>query len=282
MTLREDFSRALSDYYPKDEIDTFFFMILEKIANCTKSDYILNPNIGLNPEQICFFEQSIAQLKQYQPIQYILGYAYFYDSKFVVNPNVLIPRPETEELVDWIVQTHQHKRQLRILDIGTGSGAIAISLSKKLDAKVFAFDISEEALEVSQRNADYNNCFVHWIKFDILNDIWKGESFDVIVSNPPYVRECEKEQMQPNVLNYEPHLALFVPDQDPLKYYKSIAQFAATHLKKDGYLFLEINQYLASETLDVVQKHFSECILKKDLFDNYRMILATNTSGPTL
>lgn len=274
MKLREQFRQALQNYYPKDEIDTFFFMILNKISKVSRSDYILQPNITLNTAQQLFFDRSIKQLSELQPIQYILGNTFFYNSELIVNPNVLIPRPETEELVDWIVQTHQKQENLHILDIGTGSGAIAISLAKNLNSNVIAFDISEEALEVAQLNADKNKCFVHWTTFDILNDSWEGEPFDIIVSNPPYVRECEKAQIHNNVLNYEPHLALFVPDQNPLQFYKKITRFATKHLSENGHLYFEINQYLASETIDIVKQYFNHCSLRKDLFNNYRMIQA--------
>ena len=210
-------------------------------------------------------------LKKEQPIQYILGTTEFYGLPFKVNTHVLIPRPETEELVAWVLKHAINKQgatnNYRILDIGTGSGCIAISLAKNLPkSKVYALDVSKEALKIAIQNAELNNVAIEFVEANILDigtcDLdFKNLKFDIIVSNPPYVREQEKEFMKPNVVNNEPHLALFVKDKNPLQFYKAITEFALGRLKEEGALFFEINEYLGN---DMIQ------ILKKNHFGNFR------------
>jgi release factor glutamine methyltransferase len=231
--------------------------------------------------------RALEDLKKEIPIQYILGETEFFGLPFKVNSNVLIPRPETEELVDWIIDTQKtnlNSDKLHILDIGTGSGCIAISLAKKLDhAKVYALDVSHEALDVAKRNATLNNVSIEFINANILNsETWNTEfqnlKFDIIVSNPPYVRALEKEQMKPNVVNYEPHIALFVENEDPLIFYRAIIEYAVDNLTVNGHLFFEINEYLGNQMLQLLNSfNFKAIELKQDIFKKDRMIKGINS-----
>ncbi len=272
---RIHFLEHLTPIYDQEEARNFFYLILQDLKGLSKIDVALNPEIEFTTEEKHKLDDYLEKLKKHQPIQYLLGATEFYGLTFEVNPNVLIPRPETEELVDWIIAENQYKPQLTILDIGTGSGCIAISLAKHLKAAVTAFDISDQALITAQTNADKNQTFVHFVEFDILNDLWEGDSFDCIVSNPPYVKESEKTQMKANVLENEPTLALFVPDENALVFYEKIADFARENLNPNGQLFFEINQYLGAEVIAMLkEKGFKEIQLKKDIYENDRMVSA--------
>ena len=214
-------------------------------------------------------------------MQYILGTTSFYDLEFEVNNDVLIPRPETEELVAWIlsnIEITKSANKLKILDIGTGSGCIAISLAKNIsNSEVFAIDVSEKALAVAQKNASTNEVKVIFIEENILNTESLHQTFDVIVSNPPYVRNLEKQEIHKNVLDYEPHLALFVEDDDDaLLFYRKIAHLAQKNLSENGQLYFEINQYLGKQMIELLQeKGFKNIELKKDIYGNDRMILCS-------
>jgi release factor glutamine methyltransferase len=240
--------------------------------------------------QLLRWESVLAELKKEKPIQYILGETEFYGLPFLVNENTLIPRPETEELVEWIIKSTNYEilsTKLRILDIGTGSGCIAISLAKNItNAEVSAIDISEKALATAKKNAEINKVEVSFINIDILkiNDLAElptsnfqlPTQFDIIVSNPPYVRNLEKAEIKPNVLEYEPHLALFVEDTDALLFYRKIADLAKENLSENGMLFFEINQYLGKETVELLENlGFKNIELKKDIYGNDRMIRST-------
>jgi len=276
------FHKELDTLYGKDEVDSFFNLLLEFYLDLNRIDLVLNPNLAITKTEEQPLFEALSRLKLEEPIQYILGETEFYGLKFKVNKHTLIPRPETEELVNWILeQVTSNNNQLSILDIGTGSGCIAISLAKNLpNAKVYAMDISKEALKIAKENAEINGVEVEFIHQDILgvnqNEIDSiSQNFDIIVSNPPYVRHLEKNEMKKNVLDYEPHLALFVQDNGPLLFYKAIAQFAVKNLKPNGQLFFEINQYLGRETMQLLQElDFKEIKLKQDLFGNDRMIKA--------
>ena len=249
---------------------------------------IMEETLGMNQvEAILYHDQEIAQEKKMElqrvcqelreniPIQYIYQKAYFLGLSLYVDSRVLIPRQETEELVDWIVTTHMAAPQLRILDIGTGSGAIAIALKKHLpQASLTAIDISEGALAVAQQNAKRHGVAITFLQQDILGVEDLGTSYDIIVSNPPYVRELEKKEMHANVLDYEPSLALFVPDDNPLLFYEKIAEIAAQNLTEGGALYFEINQYLGKQTLEMLHKKGFKALPRKDLNDNDRMIRA--------
>jgi release factor glutamine methyltransferase len=218
----------------------------------------------------------IDRLLNYEPIQYILGSTFFFGSDFIVDKHVLIPRPETEELVSWILEKVDTKQPIKILDIGTGSGCIAIILAKQIaQAEVYAMDVSTAALSIAKKNAEANGVVVQFIEASILE--WQSQDmfFDIIVSNPPYVRESEKEMMSPNVLNYEPHLALFVDNNNPLLFYKAIVEMSKINLTSEGLIYFEINEYLAEETKSLFSSTFFESVqLKKDIFSKNRMLCA--------
>ncbi|WP_339918136.1 peptide chain release factor N(5)-glutamine methyltransferase [Yeosuana marina] len=281
--IKELFQIELNGMYDKEEIDNFFFMIIESYLNLKRIDLALNPELSCKDNQSQLLNDALAHLKKQIPIQYILGETEFFGLPFKVNSSVLIPRPETEELVSWIInqQPKTEKQELSILDIGTGSGCIAISLAKKLpNAKVYALDVSKESLNVAKKNAKLNNVVIEFFEADILNSkAWSEEfknlTFDVIVSNPPYVRELEKDMMKNNVLKNEPHLALFVEDEDPLLFYKAITQYAVNNLTNKGRLFFEINEYLGKQMIQLIKKcGFNSVELKQDIFKKDRMIKA--------
>lgn len=273
---RTYFNTELSNKYPKKEIDAFFFRMVDHqldwqpVTVFTKGDTVLTETILTDLEKV------LNRLKNEEPIQYILGETEFYGYSFIVNKNVLIPRPETEELITWILEETKGRENLHVLDIGTGSGCIPITLKKEINtSKVTAVDISKEALQVATQNANRNNAGIIFLEKDILQANDFKQKFDIIVSNPPYVRELEKEEIKNNVLNNEPHLALFVEDDNPLIFYKRIADLAKEQLNENGLLFFEINQYLGEETKEMlVNKGFKNVILKTDLFGNHRMIKA--------
>lgn len=266
----------LKEFYPETEIKSFSYLIIEHLTGFTRTEIIVNKNTFFSDEQRNEIESFIEKLKNYVPIQYILGETEFYGLTFKVNESVLIPRPETEELVDWICSENNSTGTLNILDIGTGSGCIAISLKHQLkDAQVTAFDISEKALETARLNATTNQLAVNFERVDILNPLLIEKKWDIIVSNPPYVLENEKPTMNANVLDYEPHLALFVPDNDPLLFYRQIATFASKHLSTNGKLYFEINRAYGQQTIQLLtEQGFSNLALRKDISGNDRMVRA--------
>jgi len=266
----------LQGLYPDTEIKSFSNLIIEKVSGFSRTEIIVNKNTLFSVEQRHVIENFIEKLKEYVPIQYILGETEFFGLPFHVNESVLIPRPETEELVDWIRNENDRNANPGILDIGTGSGCIAISLKHEfINATVDAFDISEKALETAQSNATLNKLEVTFSKVDILNTPEMEQKWDIIVSNPPYVTELEKSEISPNVLDYEPHLALFVPDNDPLLFYRCIAIFAQQHLKPRGKLYFEINRQFGKATVDLLTAMgFGNVELRKDISGNDRMVRA--------
>ncbi|WP_337957358.1 peptide chain release factor N(5)-glutamine methyltransferase [Winogradskyella sp.] len=282
LDLKHIFHKELDAIYGKNEVESFFFLCTEHYLNVPRIQLTLELEYTFTKSETDTFFKVLEDLRQQKPIQYILGETEFYGLKFKVNEHVLIPRPETEELVDWIVKCHSERSeesQIKILDIGTGSGCIAISLAKNLPhAKVYALDVSNEALAIARKNAEINKVDIEFIEVDILNEMswdleFKNLEFDTIVSNPPYVRNIEKAEIKPNVLDNEPHLALFVEDENPLQFYKAITKFAVENLKPKGQLFFEINQYLGQETKALLTKANFEAIeLMKDLSGNDRML----------
>ena len=287
---RNYFNETLKTIYPITEIDSFFFLLLEEYLGFRRVDIILKSDFKITQENLNLLQSATKQLEQEVPLQYIIGKTEFYGLPFAVNKHVLIPRPETEELVAWVVsessrfktfntstkQTTETK-QLKILDIGTGSGCIPVSLKKQLPfAEISAIDISNDALTVAKKNAVLNNVDIHFILQDILKTVALDQHYDIIISNPPYVRELEKKELKNNVLKNEPHVALFVENDNPLIFYSKIAELAKKYLNKNGLLFFEINQYLGTETIDLVNKKGLKNIqLKKDMFGNDRIIVAS-------
>ncbi|UMB54274.1 peptide chain release factor N(5)-glutamine methyltransferase [Lutibacter sp. A64] len=277
---KTQFFSELKSQYPTTEIQSFFNILIEFQLYLSRIEVALQPNLEITKTDENFLIKALSELKKNIPIQYIIGGTEFYGLPFKVNSNVLIPRPETEELIRWIIQnlkTDSKKLTASILDIGTGSGCIAISLAKELTyAKVSAIDISSEAIKTAQQNAQLNQVMVEFLKTDILTITELPKKYDIIVSNPPYVRELEKVQMQKNVLEHEPHLALFVKDNNPLLFYDKIADLAKNNLTENGNLYFEINQYLGEETVELLaSKGFKNIELKKDLFGEDRMIKAS-------
>ncbi len=268
------FFSELSNLYPETEIQSFFTILVEFKLHLSRIQLALEHNFELDNDDLDFLKNALSKLKNQIPIQYIVGETAFCGMIFKVDKNVLIPRPETEELVEWITQNHKNSNSLKILDIGTGSGCIAISLARNLpNAKVSAIDISAEALNVAKNNANFNKVKVNFIHADILTLSKLPDTFDIIVSNPPYVRELEKAQMQQNVLSNEPHIALFVENGNPLLFYDKIADLAKKHLTKNGVLYFEINQYLGNETVDLLKsKGFNAIELKEDIYGVDRMV----------
>lgn len=271
---RTYFLEKLTPLYDSMEAESFFAITLEELKGWKRSDLALNPDAELSGDEIERWNAVLAELETQKPIQYIFGKAHFYGLEFAVNENTLIPRPETEELVEWIIAENHAKGQINVIDIGTGTGCIAISLAKNLsDASVSAIDVSEGALATAKRNAQHNKAGVNFILTDILAAETLPQNYDVIVSNPPYVRNLEKEEIKENVLQYEPHLALFVDDNDALIFYRKIALLAKTHLSPNGRLYFEINQYLGPETVHMLEDFgFANVVLKKDMYGNDRMV----------
>jgi release factor glutamine methyltransferase len=277
--IKSSFSSELSPLFDEQEIDSFFYLVLEKYHQLKRVDLALQTNLKVSESELVQWKLVLEQLKNQKPIQYIVGETFFCDLIFKVNEHTLIPRPETEELVYWILEEikKQNKFNSTIVDIGTGSGCISISLKKNLpESTVFAIDISEEALKIAKENAKTNEVDVHFFQKNILETSDLQNQFDVIVSNPPYVRQLEKAEINTNVLAFEPHLALFVSDEDPLIFYRKIAELAQQNLKPNGLLFFEINQYLGKETvLLLTDLGFKNIELRKDIYGNDRMIRAS-------
>jgi len=281
--LKDHFYSELSGQYPNTEIQSFLSIALEEYLNFQRIDLVTKADFEIPSKVLELLHQTLKRLKSQEPIQYIIGSTEFYGLPFHVNKHVLIPRPETEELVEWILDEIKEERQktkdksLQILDIGTGSGCIPIALKKNLPlTNISAIDVSKEALKVAKKNAQLNEVEILLLEKNILNTEQLDQTYDIIVSNPPYVRELEKVEIKNNVLENEPHLALFVEDHDPLIFYRKIAELARVHLKEGGMLFFEINQYLGKEMLEMLHLFgFQNVVLKKDLFGNNRMIKAT-------
>ena len=273
------FNEALSAIYPKTEIDSFFFILMEKKLKLQRIDTVLKSDFLITEKNLIDLKNIVKRLQKEEPIQYIIGNTEFYGLPFLVDKNTLIPRTETEELVAWVLDeikvfTNNKITELSILDIGTGTGCIPISLAKNLTSlNISAIDISPEALLIAKQNAILNKVIIEFIELDILGAKSLPQEYDVIISNPPYVRELEKKEIKNNVLENEPHLALFVADENPLIFYNKIADLAKKQLSENGMLFFEINQYLGKETINMlVKKGFKNIQLKKDLFGNDRMI----------
>lgn len=273
------FQNSLVKLYPKEEINSLFFITIEAIATINRSQYIMEKDTEVSTIYLNKLESIHQQLLSGRPIQHILGKAYFYGIEYEVNEHTLIPRPETEELVHKIVGDHKTSSDLKIIDIGTGTGCIPISLKKSfIDADLWAIDISNDAIQVAKRNSINLGQEVNFIVADILE--WEyifseKQYFDIIVSNPPYITPQEKEEMHLNVLAFEPHSALFVEESAPLLFYDYIADFAKHHLASDGTLYFEINQYLSQETADLlVKKGFHKVEIIKDINGADRIIQA--------
>lgn len=271
--------RELEDIYNRNEIRTLLQMMFEHFLGWSVAHLLVSKNATINQSDLLKLNFAIKDLRHGKPIQYIIGSTEFCNLTLSVSPHTLIPRPETAELVYLIADKEKERQPQYILDLCTGSGCIAIALAKAFPAaKVFASDISAEAMAVAKKNAECNKADVSFVIADILREENPaGESYDIIVSNPPYVREMEKVMMNRNVLDYEPHIALFVPDGDPLMFYRHIAEFASKHLRTGGKLYLEINEALGNETAALLEKQGYRPIIHKDSFGKDRMIEASKS-----
>lgn len=269
--LKQLFISELESIYDQDEIEGIFLIYLEDKFDI---QFIPSNEIDYTSE----ISSDIKQLKKGKPVQHITGKAFFYNDFFIVNENTLIPRPETEELIELIRNDYNPETELSLIDLGTGSGCIPISLAKLFpNSNVSAIDISEKALEVAQSNAQNLNVKIDFYQQNLLEDIQLNQKFDVIVSNPPYIRNLEKEEMHQNVLNFEPHLALFVENENALIFYERVLVFAENHLNQNGTIYCEINQYLGQETKQLFEKNYEFVTIYKDISGNDRMLKASNT-----
>lgn len=274
--IRNYYCEQLCSIYDKNESNTLILILFEYYFNINRIKMSLEPELRLSESEMLKLHFAVKDLLKNKPIQYIIGETEFCDLKFKVNENVLIPRPETSELVRLIANSHQPSTISNILDIGTGSGCIAISLAKMIpQSNVYALDISEKALNVAKENAINNNVNITFIQDDILTktQTLTQTKFDIIVSNPPYVRELEKVDMHNNILQWEPHNALFVSDEDPLIFYRSILEFSKKHLKENGEIWFEINEYLGKEMKALCEEvGLSNIEIYKDFRDKERFL----------
>ncbi|WP_299758886.1 peptide chain release factor N(5)-glutamine methyltransferase [uncultured Pontibacter sp.] len=274
--LQQHIRESIKAAYPEPEAASIAQLVLEHVLQKNRVQLTLAQQEQVQPEQQEQVQQIIMRLQQQEPVQYVLGIAHFYGLELQVDERVLIPRPETEELVDLVLREHSGQKGLQVLDICAGSGCIPLALAANLpDAKVYGLEVSEGALEVARANAAKYKLPVEWLQSDIFEPApsINPASLDIITSNPPYVLEQEKEQMRENVLQYEPHLALFVPNQDPLKYYRRITEVALELLKKGGKLYFEINERYGLEVKELLlEAGFAEAQVGQDLFGKDRIL----------
>ncbi|MDG1729073.1 MAG: peptide chain release factor N(5)-glutamine methyltransferase [Algibacter sp.] len=271
--IKSTFHQELDVIYPSEEVNSFFYMLIDHYYNIPRITLVIEPDYTIDDTESIL--KALELLQQQKPIQYIIGETEFFGLPFKVNKNVLIPRPETEELVERVIKQADHSKHIKILDIGTGSGCIAIALAKNLpNAEVYALDVSTKALKIAKYNAEFNAVHIEFVEADILKIRHVQDlKFDIIVSNPPYIREQEKTFMKPNVLNNEPHLALFVQDENPLIFYEAITHFAVSNLIEQGMLYFEINEYLGKNMIELLNdNNFRDIELKQDIFKKDRMI----------
>jgi len=258
----------LSNIYPIEEIKALVYYLFEEFLQISKTDYILNKQKGMSESELLKFNFAIKDLKQGKPLQYVLGYSYFNDLKFFVNPETLIPRQETEELVQLIIKTEKQEKSLEILDIGTGTACIPISLAKEMPQHQYsAIDFKEDIIQLAKKNASLNNANISFQVLDIFQaSIEEIGFYDIIISNPPYVLESEKQKMHKNVLDHEPESALYVPDEKALLFYEKIIQIATQHLKTNGRLYLEINENKGKEMKALlVSEGFEQVMIHQDI-----------------
>ena len=272
---RNIFREKLKSLFEVNEIDFYFKTVLQSIFNIEQTALALSPTKLFNENQKRELEKVLKQLLQEQPLQYIIGKAYFRSLTLTVNSSVLIPRPETEELVNWVLEDHQNLEEKQtLIDFGTGSGCIAIALAKEQPSfEVTAIDFYSSVLNLAKQNAIKNKTSVSFLQHDILQLNSLKLNVDIIVSNPPYIPPSEQREMKPNVLNYEPHLALFVPENDPLIFYRSILEYGLLYLVSDGLIYFEINPRFLSEMKSLILSFKVYSILeRKDIFGKLRMV----------
>ncbi|MBK8807558.1 MAG: peptide chain release factor N(5)-glutamine methyltransferase [Bacteroidales bacterium] len=266
---------VLTIKYGEREANAILYYLIQEVLGFSKTETIFHSVDEIAPEKETILKDAMERLQKNEPIQHITGWSYFFDLKFEVGPSVLIPRPETEELVDWIIHDTT-KEGMKVLDIGTGSGCIAVTLAKHLkNASVTAIDVSAAACNIAKKNSLYNDLMIEVLNINILSNRIPNHKYNIIVSNPPYIPESEKDILADNVLQFEPNEALFVPSDDPLLFYKAIADFALLHLKRKGKLYFEIHENYGNQVIEMLrEKGFKNIILKKDLQEKDRMIMA--------
>lgn len=276
--LREEFFTELKDEFPEAELDLMFNLLIEKYLDIPRTRD-QHEEVDLNDSQQQKFDEALSRLKKHEPIQYILGEVDFFGRPFKVNSNVHVPRVETETMVNWVKEDFQELQKqkgsaLTLLDIGTGCGLLPITLSKELPLKATAVDLSEKALEVARENAEINNADVEYLQEDVLKWEKLPKQFDIIVSNPPYVLEKSKKDVQRKILDYEPAVALYVKDEDPMIFNRKIAELAKESLAPNGLVYVEINKYLGAETAKVFAENGFKTEIRKDVFGNDRTVKA--------
>ncbi len=279
-TVYHTFREQIRQVYGAAEADEITDWVFEALADVSRSVLLMHPDKKLDSPVRSKLEQALKKLLAHQPVQQVLGFTWFYKMKFNVNQSVLIPRPETEELVDLAIRTipKKYAPNLQVLDIGSGSGCIPISIKKNLpQSNITSIDISEDALSVARDNANFHKVKVDFKQVDFLNAVEQKKlgKFDLIISNPPYIPVAEKEMLDKNVRLYEPAIALFVPDKDPLLFYREILQFSVTHLNKEGMILMETHQDFAKDVASLFNQKFVEVSLYKDMYGNERMVTAT-------
>ena len=275
LRIKNAFVEAIQRSYSEEEAENIFYLISEYHLGIDRSTYFLHQNRALSESEILHFEKAAIDLIRSIPIQYILGETMFYGCKIRVDERVLIPRPETEELVDMITREHMDTLPLNILDIGTGSGCIAIALAKEVNYKIACgVDVSEGALELARINAENNKVEVEFVNDSILDPQQKYNVYDIIISNPPYIEESRRKLLEKRVVDHEPNSALFVPDEDPLIFYKAIIDFSQIHLKDTGTLYLEINEAFPFETKSLFYGRDWTAQVVLDIEGNSRFIKA--------
>ena len=275
--IKQALKKKLAGQFESVELGPILSILIEHVTGWDQMQQVLHKDNSISEDQSLAFETAAAQLLAGRPIQYITGKAWFMGAAYTVNEQVLIPRPETEELVDWVIEYAEIKgKALRILDIGTGSGCIAIALKKALpEATVVAIDISTNAIKIAEGNAAALNAEVEFVALDILNTAFLPGQYDVIISNPPYIPMHEMKNMELQVTDHEPNIALFVPDEDPLVFYKAIARLAKLHLSSNGQLFFEIHYDQGDAMIQLLDEMHFHAELRPDLFGKDRMIRAS-------
>ncbi len=277
----QELLKRLSDVYEQREAANIADLVIEHVTGQRKIDRIINKHFLVSVPQQTTIDLMTADLQKSKPVQYVLGEAWFMNLKLLVNEHVLIPRPETEELADWIISDVDKKdtKEISLIDIGTGSGCIPISIKKMRDyINTSAIDISDDALHVAKTNAIQQNTAIHFHLINFLNETEWDQlgKYNIIVSNPPYIKASEAKSMSDNVLNFEPRIALFVPDNDALIFYKNIAKFGMTHLKKDGNIYAEINEALGEQVIRLFETYsYKNIELRKDMQGKDRMLKVT-------
>lgn len=282
MTLKElyrNFLLQLQKVYSLSEATNITDWVFEKMVSLKRTDIIKNPNKLITPAADKLIQEALQELLTHKPVQYVLGEAWFYHMKLKVNEHVLIPRPETEELVEQLIADRKSRlTDPAILDIGTGSGCIPIAIKKHLPAAVISsIDISEKAIDLAKQNALLHNAHIHFTQLDFLEEKnWQQlPMFDIIISNPPYIPLAEKDKLDRNVTAFEPHLALFVPNRSPLIFYEKIAAFGKTNLLPKGKIYLETHEELAKEVASLFMKDYQTVMIKKDMYGKERMVLVS-------